>query len=45
MTETPPTPAPICQSCGAPEALQCGDHWLCLDCYSQSGSCCSGEEE
>jgi hypothetical protein len=29
-----------CERCGAPEAMQFGDHWVCEDCYGLRGSCC-----
>jgi len=29
-----------CERCGSTAAKQCGDHWLCLDCYEVAGSCC-----
>lgn len=34
-------PTPCCEACGRPEALQMGHRWLCAECISVAGSCCS----
>lgn len=33
-------PDAICDACGAFGAFALGDMKLCLDCYSEKGSCC-----
>jgi hypothetical protein len=30
----------VCEDCGRVGAYRVGDHALCLDCYSNRGSCC-----
>ena len=47
--DAPPAPSreenAICGACGKSGADRIGDGWLCLDCYHESGSCCSLESE
>jgi hypothetical protein len=42
MEEQSPTQQPpVCDQCGCFEAVQMGDRWLCVDCYSVAGACCA----
>lgn len=40
MRRVQPEAAAVCDDCGRPGAYRLGDHTLCLDCYSNRGSCC-----
>lgn len=39
-----PMRAWVCDGCGAAEAVQFDERWLCPDGYSCRGACCAGEE-
>jgi len=48
-TDAPPLPTHAascnCERCGKPDAVKFGDEWICVDCYTECGSCCAGEDE
>lgn len=37
MSVSQPIP---CEKCGRYDAVEIGEHHLCVDCYEEAGSCC-----